>query len=259
VKIASWNVNSIRVRKERLLRWLERHSPDVLCLQELKAPDEHFPMEEVRAAGYHAAVLGQRTYNGVAILSRLAPEGIERGLQDDVGDAEARLIGARIAGVRVISLYVPNGQVVGSEKWAYRQSWMRRLRGLLERRCDPKEPLALCGDWNVAPEDRDVCDPAGWAESVLFHPDARAAFDEVRSWGLVDTFRLHHQEAGRYSWWDYRMLAFPKNQGLRIDHVLATHPLADRCTGAGIDRDERKGQQPSDHVPVWAEFAPDHS
>lgn len=258
MKIASWNVNSIRVRKERLLRWLERHAPDVLCLQELKAPDDQFPMDEVRAAGYHAAAWGQRTYNGVAILSREAPEGVERGLQDDVPDAEARLVSARVAGVRVVCLYVPNGQVVGSEKWAYRQAWMGRLRGFLERRCDPTEPLVLCGDWNAAPEERDVCDPPAWAGSVLFHPEARAAFDAIRSWGLVDTFRLHHPEAGRYSWWDYRMLAFPKNQGLRIDHVLATRPMADRCTGAGIDRDERKGKQPSDHVPVWAEFT-DHS
>jgi len=240
------------------LRWLERHSPDVLCLQELKAPDEQFPIDEVRAAGYHAAVHGQRTYNGVAILSRLVPEGVERGLQDEVEDAEARLIAARVAGVRVVCLYVPNGQVVGSEKWTYRQAWMRRLRGFLERRCDPMEPLVLCGDWNVAPDDRDVCDPPGWAESVLFHPEARAAFESIRGWGLVDTFRLHHPEPGRYSWWDYRMLAFPKNQGLRIDHVLATDSLARRCTAAGIDRDERKGPQPSDHVPVWAEFSPDH-
>jgi len=255
VRIASWNVNSIRVRKERLLRWLERHAPDVLCLQELKAPDEQFPTDEVRAAGYHSAVFGQKTYNGVAILSRLPAEDVGRGLQDDVADAEARLIEARVAGVRVVCLYVPNGQLVGSEKWEYRQAWMKRLRSYLDRLCDPAEPLVLCGDWNVAPEDRDVCDPAGWAESVLFHPEARAAFEAIRGWGLTDTFRLHHAEAGRYSWWDYRMLAFPKNQGLRIDHVLASQPLARRCTGAGIDRDERKGKQPSDHVPVWADFS----
>jgi len=255
VRIASWNVNSIRVRKERLLRWLERHAPDVLCLQELKAPDEQFPTDEVRAAGYHSAVFGQKTYNGVAILSRLPAEDVGRGLQDDVADAEARLIEARVAGVRVVCLYVPNGQLVGSEKWEYRQAWMKRLRSYLDRLCDPAEPLVLCGDWNVAPEDRDVCDPAGWAGSVLFHPEARAAFEAIRGWGLTDTFRLHHAEAGRYSWWDYRMLAFPKNQGLRIDHVLASQPLARRCTGAGIDRDERKGKQPSDHVPVWADFS----
>jgi exodeoxyribonuclease-3 len=156
--------------------------------------------------------------------------------------------------VRVISVYVPNGSEVGSEKYAYKQEWLRRLRAMLDRRFDSDEPLALCGDFNVAPEPRDVHDPPAWEASVLFHPEMRAALEHVRGFGLTDTLRLHHEEGGLYSWWDYRMLAFPKNRGLRIDHIFASRPLAARCVSASIDRQERKGKQPSDHAPVLAVF-----
>jgi exodeoxyribonuclease-3 len=254
MKIATWNVNSIRARSERLFRWLETHRPEVLCLQELKVQDADFPFEALRAAGYEAAVHAQRTYNGVAILSRDMPTEIERGFGDGDDDSEARLVAARVAGIRVVSVYVPNGQEVGSAKWTYKLAWLRRLRAWLDRRCRPDEPLLLCGDFNVAPEARDVHDPAAWEPTVLFHPEARAALERVRSWGLADTLRLHRQEDGLYSWWDYRMLAFPRNNGLRIDLVLATPPLAGRCSAASIDRDERKGTLPSDHAPVIAEF-----
>jgi exodeoxyribonuclease-3 len=253
MKIATWNVNSIRARESRLVRWLGARQPDVVCLQELKVAEEAFPFEALREAGYHAAVHGQRTYNGVAVLSREEPRDIERGLGDD--DEQARLISVRVGGLRVVCAYAPNGEEVGSEKWTYKLDWLRRLRAYLDRRCRPDELLVLGGDFNVAPEVRDVVDPAAWEGSVLFHPQARAALEEVRRWGLADTLRLHHPEPGLYSWWDYRRLAFPRNQGLRIDLILATAPLAEPCRAALIDREERKGKQPSDHAPVIAEFS----
>jgi exodeoxyribonuclease III len=255
MKIATWNVNSIRAREERLLSWLERHAPDVLCLQELKVHDEAFPFEKLKAAGYHAAINAQKTYNGVAILSKAAPADVSRGLCDGEDDTQARLVAARISGIRFVSVYVPNGQSVGSDKWHFKMAWLGRLRAWLDRCADPAEPLVLCGDFNVAPDARDVANPEKWEPTVLFHPDARRALEAVVSWGLVDTFRLHHDEGGFYSWWDYRMLGFPKNDGLRIDHLYVTRPLVARCTGASIDREERKGQRPSDHVPVVAELS----
>ncbi len=254
MKLASWNVNSIRVRRERLLRWLDAQRPDVVCLQELKATEAQFPMDALRAAGYDVAVLGQKGYNGVAILSRagLGLEDVRLGLDDGAEDVSARLVSARVGGLRVITVYVPNGQVVGSERYAYKLAWLRRLRAYLERHHRTSEPLVLCGDFNVAPEPRDVQFPREWEASVLFHPDVRAALRQVMDWGLADTFRLHHQEGGFYSWWDYRMLSFPKNDGLRLDLVLATEPVARSCTEASIQRDERKGKLASDHVPVLA-------
>jgi exodeoxyribonuclease III len=250
MKLATWNVNSIRARQERLLAWLAVAQPDVVCLQELKVTDADFPAEPLRAAGYHAAVHGQKTYNGVAILSREEPKAVERGFADGGDESASRLIVAEVAGIHVASAYVPNGSEVGSDKWATKLEWLKRLRVWLDRRFEPGDRIALCGDLNVAPETRDVCDPQAWAESVLFHPEAREALANVTRFGLVDAFRLHHQEAGAYSWWDYRMLAFPKNQGLRIDHVFLSEPLAARCRGAEIVRSERKGKQPSDHAPV---------
>lgn len=257
MRLATWNVNSIRAREERFFRWLEAHQPDVLCLQELKVVDEGFPFAALKERGYHAAVLGQRTYNGVAILSRAEPQEVERGLSDEVDDPQARLIAATVGGVRVLCAYVPNGGVVGSDKWDYKLGWLKRLRAHLERRHRPQEPLLLCGDMNVAPEVRDVHNPASWEPSVLFHPEARRALQEVADWGLTDVFRMHNPQPGLYSWWDYRQLAFPRNDGLRIDHLFATAPLAARAMASRIDRDERKGKQPSDHAPVLLELAPD--
>ncbi len=252
--LASWNLNSIRVRQPHLLRWLERTRPDVLCLQELKVADKDFPLEAVRALGYHAAVHGQPTYNGVAILSQAPLEDMRVGLDDGVDDPQARLVAARTAGVRVLSAYFPNGGEVGSDKWAYKLAWMARLRAHLAQHYRPDEPLALCGDFNVAPDDRDVARPADWADSVLCHPEARAALDALRTWGLVDVFRARHPEGGAWSWWDYRGSAFPRDDGLRIDHVWATPPLAGRCVAASIDRGERERDKPSDHAPVMAGF-----
>jgi exodeoxyribonuclease-3 len=164
------------------------------------------------------------------------------------------LISADVGGVRILSAYFPNGGEVGSDKWAYKLAWMRGLASHLRERYDPKQPLALCGDFNVAPEERDVHDPSAWEDTVLFHPDARRGLEQLRGFGLVDSFRLHNQGGGLFSWWDYRRLAFPRNQGLRIDHIFVTEPLARLCVAASIDREQRKGTQPSDHAPVLAEF-----
>lgn len=253
MKVATWNVNSARARKDRLLRWLEKNRPDVLCLQEIKGSDADFPLAETTALGYFAALHGQKTYNGVAILALEEPQDVERGFGDDGDDAHARFIAATVRGVRVASVYVPNGRMVGSDKWDFKLAWLKRLRAWLERR-SRSEPLALCGDFNVAPEERDVKNPAFWEKTVLFHPEARRALREVTDWGLVDVFRRHHEEPGLYSWWDYRMLGFPKNDGLRIDLILATPALAERSVAAAIDREERKGKLPSDHAPVIAGF-----
>lgn len=255
MRIATWNVNSVRAREARLLAWLAAHLPDVLCLQELKTQADGFPSEAVRALGYHAIVYGQKTYNGVAILSRTPAEAEERGFGDGDADAQARFVGARIAGVRVFSAYFPNGGEVASEKWAYKLAWMERLRAFLARACRPDEPVALCGDFNVAPEDRDVANPEAWKDTVLCHPEARAALQRIADLGFADAFRRVRPEPGLYSWWDYRQLGFPKNDGLRIDHVYVTAPLLPRVAAAEIDRNERKGKQPSDHAPVIVELA----
>jgi exodeoxyribonuclease III len=256
VIIATWNINSVRARKERLLAWLEQRRPDVLCLQETKVVDAEFPALDLEKVGYRAVCFGQKTYNGVAILSRHEIAEVSFGLGDGVDDPQCRLLSARIAGVRVVSAYVPNGGEVDSDKYAYKLAWLSRLRAWLGRVSAASEPLALCGDFNVAPRDEDVADPQAWQQSVLCHPTARQALVEVMAWGLGDVFAAKHPEGGVYSWWDYRMLAFPRNQGLRLDLILATACLAARCDEAWIDREARKGKQPSDHAPVLASFGP---
>lgn len=254
MQIVTWNVNSIRARKERVLAWLTAQQPEIVCLQETKVIDDTFPRSDFEALGYHVTVSGQRTYNGVAILSRSAPSDVVRHFGDGEPELEARFLTASVGDLRVVCVYVPNGQVVGSDRFAYKLNWLNRLRRYLDHHCDPTGLLALCGDLNIAPEPRDVHDPVAWQDTVLFHPQARAALYELCAWGLVDAFRLHHKEDGLYSWWDYRQLAFPKNRGLRIDHILVTQSLVKCCTGARIDRDARKGQGASDHAPVTAEF-----
>ncbi|MEN6406653.1 MAG: exodeoxyribonuclease III [Thermoguttaceae bacterium] len=257
MKIATWNVNSIRAREERLLDWLGRTRPDAVCLQEIKVVDEVFPYAALEAAGYHATVFGQKTYNGVAILSLQKPTNVERGFGDGDDDSQARLLRASLGDVEVLSAYVPNGESVGSDKWAYKLRWMRRLKDYLTRRFTVGTPLALCGDFNVARDDLDVARPDDWAESVLCHPEIRTAMERLLDWGLIDVVRRRHPEGKLYSWWDYRNLAFPRNQGLRLDYILATEPLAARLTDAAIDRQERKSggaTKPSDHAPVVAVF-----
>jgi exodeoxyribonuclease-3 len=251
VRIATWNVNSIRARHERLLAWLEQNQPDVMCLQEIKVEEEAFPTLDYAARGYEVALLGQRTYNGVALLSRTAITEVQRGLPGSgEHDPQARFIAGTIAGVRVASIYAPNGQTVGSDKWDYKLRFFDRLCEVF-RALDPQQPLALCGDFNVAPDERDVYDPVSWEKETLFHPEARAALARLCACGFRDAYRIHSQEAGKYTWWDYRQLGFPKNRGLRIDHILLSEALAQRCRAATIDREARKGKQPSDHAPVY--------
>lgn len=254
MKIATWNINSIRAREARLLDWLSRSAPDVVCLQEIKVAEDQFPFDAVKERGYQAAVLGQRTYNGVALLSRHPIEDVTTGFGDGVDDPQARCIGGLIQGIRFLSVYVPNGQVVSSEKYAYKQEWLSRLLNYLDRIRTSDMPLMVSGDFNIAPENDDVCNVEQWSGTVLFNPDMSSAMKKLLDGGLVDILRLHQKEPGIYSWWDYRQLAFPKNQGLRIDHILATPELAARTTAARVDRNERKGSKPSDHAPVIAEL-----
>ncbi len=252
--IATWNVNSIRARLPRLLAWLTVKKPDVVCLQETKVVDEEFPFAEMQELGYHVAALGQKTYNGVAILSRTPFFTVQRGLPGDES-GEARLIAAGIGELTVMSVYVPNGQEVGTEKYAFKLSWMEKLVAYLQASFSPQDPLVVCGDFNVAPEDRDVWDPELWRGKILFSEPEKQAFFKLLRWGLVDCLRLHHQEGGLYTWWDYRQGAFHRGWGMRLDHILATKPMAARCTHVLIDREARKGEKPSDHAPVLAAFA----
>jgi exodeoxyribonuclease III len=259
MKILTWNVNSVGSRLERLVKVLQRHSPDIVCLQELKCTEENFPFDAVKAAGYSAAVYGQKTYNGVAILSKIPLTKVEKGF-GDVGaeDLSARLISGTLmlpAGeIRIVCVYCPNGQEVGSEKFLYKLDWYTKLRLYLEKRHKSSERLIVLGDFNVAPEPRDVHDPKAWEGKILFSQPERDALANLCNFGLVDTFRLIHSEGGFYSWWDYRALAFPFNKGVRIDFILATNPVATRCISSSIDREERKGERPSDHAPVLADF-----
>ena len=252
MKIASWNINSLRKRQDRLFAWLENTQPDVVCLQETKCSDEQFPALALEAAGYQSAYHGEKSYNGVALLSKVKPLDVRASLCDEIDDPQARVIAATVQGIRIFSIYAPNGQAVGSPAYQYKLEWFRRLRDCLSKEKNPD--LLVCGDFNVAPEDPDVHDPALWRGAIMCSEGERAAFQELCKLGLSDTLRLHHKEAGLFSWWDYRMLAFPKNRGLRIDAILASSALAKRCTAAGIDREMRKGKEPSDHAPVWAEF-----
>jgi len=254
LKVATWNVNSVNSRLERLLQFLKRESPDVLCLQELKCMEEKFPFEPIRAAGYDVAVYGQKTYNGVAILSKQPITQVQKGFGDGVDDPAARFILGYCEKLWVASAYVPNGQTVGSAAYEYKLKWYARLESLLKSRFTPGDSLLVAGDFNVAPEDRDCHNPTEWEGAVLFSEPEKAALKSLCRFGLVDTFRLHHQDSGLYSWWDYRQLAFPFNKGLRIDFILASSSLASVCNDASIDRDERKGEKPSDHAPCLATF-----
>lgn len=235
-----------------MLLWLGETQPDIVCLQETKCTDDQFPLLELRAAGYHAAFHGQKSYNGVAILSKTELREIRTAMCDEEDDPQARVIAATVGDVRVISVYAPNGQAVGTSAYDYKLKWYARLTSCVR---GASGEVAVCGDFNVAPQDRDVHDPELWQGAIMCSEGERAAFQNLKDVGLIDTLRLHRPESGLFTWWDYRMLAFPKNRGLRIDGVLASKALAHRCTAAGIDREMRKGKEPSDHAPIWAEFS----
>lgn len=255
ITVATWNVNSIGARLPVVEGWLAKNQPEVLCLQETKTIDAKFPHSVFENLGYSAAISGQKTYNGVAILSRLPIENVSKGLHDDDDTAQKRLIVATIAGIRIVNVYIPNGSEVGSEKFAYKMQWFARLRVYLDQHCDPAQPTLICGDFNVAPEERDVYNVKAVQGKVLFHPDEHHALNVIRDWGFQDALRLHTQAAGQFSWWDYRAASFRRNHGMRIDHIWVSSPLAQRCIASWIDIEPRKCKKPSDHTPVLAQFA----
>ena len=253
MKIATWNVNSLKIRLPHVLDWLERNPVDVLVLQETKLTDDKFPAKALEAAGYHAAFVGQKTYNGVAILSRLAMPATDVTIDiPGFADEQKRVIAATVDGIRVVCVYVPNGQSVDSDKYVYKLAWFKALHAWLADTIAKHPQLVVLGDWNVAPEDRDVHDPKAWEGQVLFSEPEKAALKAIADLGLHDAFRLFEQPPKSYSWWDYRMLGFRRNAGLRIDHILVSDALKAACTACTIDRDERKKEQPSDHAPVVA-------
>jgi exodeoxyribonuclease-3 len=253
MKIATWNVNSIKVRLPQVLDWLAAQCPDVLCLQETKLEDKVFPLMEIEAAGYCAAFSGQKTYNGVAILSRMPAQNVERGIAG-FEDPQQRVISATINGVRIVCAYVPNGQSVDSDKFQYKLRWLAAMHDWLNGELKKYPRLVLLGDFNIAPEDRDVYDPAAWQGQVLCSAEERAAFQKLIGLGLSDAFRRFDQPEKIYSWWDYRMMAFRRNCGLRIDHILLSPALAADCTACSIDKAPRKLERPSDHAPVIAKI-----
>ncbi|MDQ0463799.1 exodeoxyribonuclease-3 [Caulobacter ginsengisoli] len=258
MRIATWNVNSVNARLETVLAWFEEASPDVACLQEIKCIDEKFPAEAFERLGYNVAVHGQKTYNGVAMLSKTPLEDVRKGLPGDDGDEHARYIEAVVSGpspVRVCGIYLPNGNPIGTEKFTYKLGWMKRLnthaRGLLAL----EEPLVICGDYNVIPEPEDADKPEGWLGDALFQPESRGAFRALKNLGLTDAYMQLDGTPGGYTFWDYQAGAWPRNHGIRIDHHLLSPQAADRLRAVDIHRDVRGGEKPSDHVPVVIELA----
>jgi exodeoxyribonuclease-3 len=254
MKIAAWNVNSLKVRLPQLLDFLATRQPDAVCLQETKLTDDAFPVAELAAAGYHAVFAGQKTYNGVAIVSRSEPSAVTVGIPG-FEDEQKRVIAATVDGVRLVCVYCPNGQSLESDKYVYKLAWFDALATWLNGELERYPRLAVLGDFNIAPEDRDVHDPTVWVDCVLVSDAERQRFRNLLALGLADSFRLFDQPEKTFSWWDYRMMCFRRNHGLRIDHILLSQPLVGRCTSSGVDRDFRKLERPSDHAPVVAEIA----
>lgn len=251
MRLATWNVNSVRARLPRLLPWLEAERPDVMCLQELKCQDHEFPKEAIEALGYQIATHGQKTYNGVAILSLRELVDVKKGMPGDPDEGDRRVISARVGDLTVIDVYVVNGQEVGSAKYQHKLAWMLRLFDHL-RTFDFAKPIVLLGDFNVTFDDRDVYDPKAWHEKILCSTPEREALNRLCSLGLVDSFRRFYEEGGHYTWWDFRTRGFQRNHGLRIDHLLMSKSALDRCSGVSIDKAARDGEKPSDHAPVVA-------
>ena len=253
LKVASWNVNSLNVRLPHVLAWCDSAQPDILALQETKLTDDRFPVEALLEAGYHSVYSGQKTYNGVAILSR--QPAVDRVTDiDGLDDPQRRILAATIGDVRIIDLYVVNGSEVGSEKYAYKLHWLEQVNRYVASEMQKHDKVIVLGDFNIAPEDRDVYDPEAWHEKILCSTPEREALRKMLGFGLVDTFRMFEQKENTWSWWDYRMAAFRRNMGLRIDLVLASKALAENCSAAYIDKEPRRQERPSDHAPAVAEF-----
>ncbi|NBQ68465.1 MAG: exodeoxyribonuclease III [Nitrosomonadaceae bacterium] len=253
MKLATWNVNSLKVRLPQVIDWLQTNQPDMLCLQETKLSNENFPVAEIAAIGYESVFIGQKTYNGVAILSKLKGSEFITAIPG-FEDEQKRVVAATYGDMRVISVYVPNGDTVESEKYQYKLRWLPALTGWLQQELKNYKKLAILGDFNIAPEDRDVYDPQLWQGKVLCSQPERAAFGDLLKLGLTDSFRLFEQAEKSYTWWDYRMMAFRLNRGLRIDHILLSDALANVCTSCAVDKAVRKLERPSDHAPVVVEL-----
>lgn len=253
MKVATWNVNSLKVRLPHVLEWLDTHRPDVLVLQEIKQVTEAFPTTEFKDAGYASFASGQKTYNGVAVVAKHTPA---HPLTDLPGfdDPQRRVLASTIDGVRVVNLYVPNGSEVGSEKYAYKLSWLAALRDYLEAELTRFDRLVVLGDFNIAPADADVYDPEKWGDAILCSPDERVALQRLLDLGLTDVFRRFEQPENIFSWWDYRAAGFRRNAGLRIDLILTSDTMTDACSTSYIDKEPRAWERPSDHAPVVAEF-----
>ena len=253
--IATWNVNSILARMSSVMRWLDMAKPDVLCMQETKCTDDKFPILLFQERGYQCQLFGQQSYNGVAILTRDTCDTTNRGYPDDDETAQSRLITTTVNGIDIVNVYIPNGQMVGSEKFEFKLSWMNRLREFFDAQYDKSTPVLLCGDFNVAPEERDVHDPRLWQGRIMFSQQERETLQRIKDWGFTDAFRLHTEEGGKFSWWDYRAGAFRRNLGLRIDHIWISDPLVAKNARTWIDMEPRTWEKPSDHAPVLAEFS----
>ena len=253
MKLATWNVNSLTVRLPQVLDWLAANPVDTLVLQETKMTDDKFPAAEIQAVGYHVHWFGQKTYNGVALLSRSEAGDVVKNIPG-FADEQARVIAATVDAVRCIGVYMPNGQAPDSDKFVYKMAWLDALQAWMAEELKAHDKLVLMGDFNIAPEDRDVFDPVAWAGQIHCTPEERGPFTRLLGQGLVDAFRLFEQPPKSWSWWDYRNLAFRKNQGLRIDHILVSEALRDKVRSCAIDKLPRKNERPSDHAPVLAQI-----
>jgi exodeoxyribonuclease-3 len=252
--IATWNVNSINIRMEHLTTWLTDSNVDVVCFQETKTVDENFPIDALREAGYEAAILGQKSYNGVAIVSRFPIEDVQKNFLDDTEDSPKRLIAATVNGIRIVNTYIPNGTELGTDKFTFKLDWLQRLRHFFDDHCDASQDVLLCGDFNVAMEDADVWNVGAWEGKLHFTKTERAAMFHVKQWGFVDVFRKMNGDVQEFSWWNYREGAWQRNRGLRIDHIWTSRSLAEKCVSCHIDKAPRALEKPSDHAPVIAEF-----
>jgi len=253
MKIASFNVNSLRIRLPIVLQWLAEYQPNILCVQETKVQDNDFPIEAFDETEYRYVFKGQKSYNGVAIFSRNEITNVKFGFEDEPKD-EARLIKAEINGVSIVNTYIPQGYLPESQKFEYKLNWFSRLLAFFEKNFEPTDPVLWVGDLNVAPQPIDVYDPVNLSGHVCFHPEVHKALEKVLQWGFVDVFRMHCKEAGQYTFWDYRLNSFQRNLGWRLDHIMATKPLAEKCTTCCIDKQPRLAERPSDHTPIIAEF-----